>query len=233
MNTTMTDQGIELMKTGRYFAALNATEADMKTKYIQDTGMGFLAFNTVPPFARTGIYQISVWCIPVTCKDPETTFKFLNLMYESEAVNNLLHNGIEGMHYVKTGEWGIINWPEGVTAQTSGYYNPLGLWGDKSKRYNWPPVTGEYFDQLKTFNNSIDGKVASKALGYTFNSFPVRTEYAAVNDVMSQYRAGLESGSLDPETGLPQFLNALQAAGIDRVIAENQKQLDAWLGSRH
>jgi putative aldouronate transport system substrate-binding protein len=230
--TTMTETVLDLYKTGRYLAALNPTEADMKAKYIQDTGVEVTAFNTVPPYARTGIYQISMWCVPVTGKDPETTFKFLNLMYESEAINNLLHNGIEGLHYVKTADWGIINMPEGVTMDTSGYYNPLGLWGDKSKRYNWPPVTADYFEELRNFNAGIDEKVSSKALGYSFNSFPVRTEYAAVNDVMTQYRAGLESGSQDPEAVLPQFLSALEAAGIGKVIAENQKQLDAWLASR-
>jgi putative aldouronate transport system substrate-binding protein len=227
---TMTDVLMDLMRGGRYFAALNATEADMKAKFMQDSGLDVRAFNTVKPYAMTSIYQISVWTIPITCEDPETTFKFLNLMYKSEEINNLLHNGIEGLHYVKTGDWGIIDFPEGLNAETSGYYNPLGLWGDKSIRYQWPPITAGYFEELKTFNASVDNTMASKALGYCFNSYPVRTEYAAVNDVISQYQAGLETGSLDPETALPQFLAALNAAGIDKVIAENQKQLDTWLG---
>jgi putative aldouronate transport system substrate-binding protein len=233
---TMTETGLDLMKTGRYFAALNPTEADMKAKYIQDTGALVTAFNGSSPYAMTSIYQLSQWCIPVTCEDPETTFKFLNLMYESVEINNLLHNGIEGIHYVKAGDWergnwGIINMPEGITMDSSGYYNPLGLWGDKSKRYNWPPITADYYEELRDFNAGIDSRVASKALGYCFDSFPVRTEYAAVNDVITQYRASLESGSVDPATALPQFLRALDAAGIGSIITENQRQLDAWLAS--
>ena len=227
--TTMTDVAMDLMRSGRYFAAINATEADMKAKFIQDSGVDVMAFNTVRPYAMTSIYQISVWTIPITCEDPETTFKFLNLMYKSEEINNLLHNGIEGLHYVKTKDWGIIDFPEGLNAETTGYYNPLGVWGDKSLRYQWPPITAAYFDELKTFNDRVDASMASKALGYCFNAYPVRTEYAAVSDVITQYQAGLESGSLDPETALPQFLTALNAAGIDKVIAENQKQLDTWL----
>jgi putative aldouronate transport system substrate-binding protein len=226
---TMTDVAMDLMRSGRYFAAINPTEADMKAKYIQDSGWDVQVFNTVKPYAMTSIYQISVWTIPITCEDPETTFKFLNLMYQSEEINNLLHNGIEGVHYVKTGDWGIIDFPEGLNAESTGYYNPLGVWGDKSIRYQWPPITAGYFDELKTFNAGVDASMMSKALGYCFNSYPVRTEYAAVSDVISQYQAGLESGSLDPAVELPRFLEALNAAGIDKVIAENQKQLDAWL----
>jgi putative aldouronate transport system substrate-binding protein len=229
---TMTDVAMDLMRTGRYFAAINATEADMKAKFIQDSRLDVKAFNTVKPYAMTSIYQISVWTIPITCEDPETTFKFLNLMYKSEAINNLLHNGIEGSHYVKTADWGIIDFPEKLNAETTGYYNPLGVWGDKSIRYQWPPVNADYFEELKAFNAGIDETMTSKALGYCFNSHPVRTEYAAVSGVISQYQAGLESGSLDPGTALPQFLAALNAAGIDKVIAENQKQLDAWLAQQ-
>jgi putative aldouronate transport system substrate-binding protein len=43
---------------------------------------------------------------------------------------------------------------------------------------------------------------------------------------------GLESGSLDPDVVLPQFLEALNAADINKVIAENQRQLDAWLAAK-
>ena len=35
-------------------------------------------------------------------------------------------------------------------------------------------------------------------------------------------------GSLDPETELPKFQQSLKDAGIDEIIAEKQKQLDAW-----
>ncbi|MDQ6420182.1 DUF3502 domain-containing protein [Paenibacillus sp. LHD-117] len=35
-------------------------------------------------------------------------------------------------------------------------------------------------------------------------------------------------GTLDPEKNLPDFISKLKAAGIDKVIAEKQKQLDEW-----
>ena len=34
---------------------------------------------------------------------------------------------------------------------------------------------------------------------------------------------------MDPETVLPQFISALEAAGINEIIEENQKELDAWV----
>ncbi|MDR2303908.1 MAG: ABC transporter substrate-binding protein [Treponema sp.] len=230
---TMTESDMDLMRGGHYLGSLYSVEADMKAKFIQDSRWNdVMAFNTGERFAITSIYQISVWTIPITCKDPETTFKFLNLMYQSEEINNLLHNGIEGVHYVRTDEPGIIAYPEGITMENTGYFNSLGIWGDKLKRYQYPPLTSSYFDELREFNATIDASVISKALGYTFNSFTVRTEFAAITDVISQYQLSLESGSLDPDVVLPQFLEALKAAGIDKVIAENQRQLDAWLTAK-
>ena len=71
-----------------------------------------------------------------------------------------------------------------------------------------------------------------KALGYWINTDPVQAEYAAVSTVVSQYVPALETGSVNPEVVLPEFLEALEAAGIQECIAENQKQLDQWLEAR-
>ena len=49
---------------------------------------------------------------------------------------------------------------------------------------------------------------------------------------MGQYVPALETGSVNPDVVLPEFLEALEAAGIQECIAENQKQLDQWLEAR-
>lgn len=43
-----------------------------------------------------------------------------------------------------------------------------------------------------------------------------------------QYYCGLDCGSVDPETAIPEFNQALKDAGIDEIIAEKQAQYDAW-----
>ena len=68
----------------------------------------------------------------------------------------------------------------------------------------------------------------SPAFGFTFDNSSVKTEYTAVTNVINQYLPGLVWGSIDPETDLPKFQAALKDAGLDAIIAEKQKQLDAW-----
>ena len=66
-------------------------------------------------------------------------------------------------------------------------------------------------------------------MGYSFVEESVSTEMAAVNTVIEQYTPSLNCGALDPEKALPEFLDALEAAGMDKILEEQQKQFDAWL----
>ena len=46
--------------------------------------------------------------------------------------------------------------------------------------------------------------------------------------MISEYQPGLECGAVNPETELPKFIEALNSAGLQEIIAEKQAQLDAW-----
>ena len=74
-------------------------------------------------------------------------------------------------------------------------------------------------------NNSA---VTSSVLGFSFNPDPVKTELAQCASVVNEYYVPLFTGSVDPDTTLPIFLNKLGNAGSARIIAEVQKQIDAW-----
>ena len=54
-------------------------------------------------------------------------------------------------------------------------------------------------------------------------------QVTACQNVSSAYRTALIWGSIDPEENLPKYIEELKAAGIDEIIAEKQKQLDAFL----
>jgi putative aldouronate transport system substrate-binding protein len=45
---------------------------------------------------------------------------------------------------------------------------------------------------------------------------------------VQRYTKGLESGVLDPDTVLPEFISELESAGINTIIEEKQRQLDEW-----
>ena len=83
--------------------------------------------------------------------------------------------------------------------------------------------------KMQEFNAS---GIESKALGFVFDNSEYADQVSALNNVISQYNGALSSGSGDPEELLPQFLEALDDAGIDDVIAAKQEQLDAFLAEK-
>ena len=167
------------------------------------------------------------WTIPVTSENPDAAMKFLNLMYEDQDVADLLKNGIEGVHYVKTDEDLVIEYPEGVTAETSTYMEPLGLYGDRRKEMQYSSVVSAAENEAWTENNM---KKKYKSVGYSYDTTDMTNQIIAVNSVIDQYLPSLETGSVeDVDSAYEDFLNALDAAGINDIIADNQAQFDAWL----
>ena len=99
----------------------------------------------------------------------------------------------------------------------------------------WPNITlcaardyepADIFDQMKEANASAS---KSLALGFQFDAGPVADQMAACANVVSQYYIPLIMGDADIDAVLPEFQQALHTAGIDDIIAEKQRQLDAWL----
>ena len=69
-------------------------------------------------------------------------------------------------------------------------------------------------------------------MGYSFVRDSVSTEIASLSTVIEQYDKMINCGALDPKKAVPEFISALKAAGIEEVIAENQRQLDEWAAAQ-
>ena len=231
-NTT-TDSTLTQLQSGSYFGMFENAEPDMIAGHCQSMqaylGTDVVALRTTAPASRTQDYQITQWMIPITCDNPEKTMEFLNMTYAREDVVNLIFRGIENVHYVRVeGTEHTVDWPEGIDNSNTPYSAILNVWGDKMKDLVMPPNDDTYYNKMREFNESITEEHTSDALGYCFNSEPVRTQFAAVSDVVAQYESVLGYGVVDPASALEEFRSALKAAGIDEVIAENQKQFDEW-----
>jgi putative aldouronate transport system substrate-binding protein len=150
-------------------------------------------------------------------------------MYTDPVIVNLIDWGIEGKHYVKLNDK-VITYPQGVSASNTGYnMNAAWFFGNSLIAYVWegnPPDTNE---QMVEFNRTA---IFSKALGFTFDTAPVRNAVTSVANVAAEYRVALEFGMLDVDQNLPKFIAALKDAGMDDIIAEKQKQLDAWAAAQ-
>ena len=78
---------------------------------------------------------------------------------------------------------------------------------------------------MANFNSSA---AASTALGFAFDNSRVVNEISACNNVLAKYAVSIEIGCVDVDAELPKFQQELKDAGIEKIIAEKQRQIDAW-----
>lgn len=170
------------------------------------------------------------WGVSSSCENPQKVVDFLELLYTDTDLANIMNYGIEGTHYVTNEGSQIISYPDGVDSQTCGYGNFIGTFGDVSKIYQREPLTDEFVASISDY--MYPNAKSSEFLGYTFDPSSVSTEVTAVTAVIGQYAPALACGTVDPDEMIPEFNKALKDAGMDKIIEENQKQLDAWLAEQ-
>lgn len=179
----------------------------------------------------TGSCVGALMCFSKTSKDVNRAFQFFDTVNSNPDLYNLVAFGIKDKHYRIIDENTNpkrIDFLEGVTEDTVGYVHSGGAWslgGDWFSSYlskTDPANRNEYVDQ---FNKKA---VQSKLIGFSFDAEPVKTEVAACANVYQELGVPLNCGAVDPATTAPKFIEKLKAAGVDRIIAEKQKQLDQW-----
>ncbi|MCR8657770.1 ABC transporter substrate-binding protein [Paenibacillus endoradicis] len=167
----------------------------------------------------------SMLAISSTTSHPELAMAFINLLHTDVYLNNLINFGIEGVHYKKISN-NVIQQTD-LTAR----YSPGSNWmlGNQFINYLWDTEDPDKWKEFVTFN---EGAVQSPGLGFMFDGEEVRSEVAAVVNVDKQYAVALESGSVDPAVVLPEYIEKLKSAGIDKIIAAKQEQFDAFLAKQ-
>ncbi len=213
-----------LISTGAVFMSLEELKpgkADELNSTVKVDGVEYAQIETVAPRTSPGDTTGSMMAIPRNSENPARVMKFLELLNTDPVLNNLVMYGVEGKHYTKIDD-------EVIEVNKNGGYTQAGcqwMFGNVFICYRTPDEDPEKNEKLQAFNEESE---PSKLLGFNFDSEPVKTELAAINNVIDEYSVPLETGSIDPEENLPKYIEKLKLAGADTVLAEIQKQYDEW-----
>jgi len=219
------DQAINMIKARKAFAIGQSLKPGKDKEMTVTTGVPLVQVETAMPYTTTGEAQGAMLAISRTSKDPERAMMFLNLLYTDAKLLNMLDWGIEGQHYVKVSD-NVIDYPEGVTAETQGYPSPGGwMFGNQFNSYLWANEDPDKWEQFSKFNDSAERSIA---LGFTFDETPVKAEMAAIGNVEKEFGAVLRAGAVDVEETVAKFKAKRDAAGYQKVLQETQRQLDEW-----
>jgi putative aldouronate transport system substrate-binding protein len=175
----------------------------------------------MPKVVNTSDAGGSMLAIPMSSPNPVQAMKLLNLMHTDEKLINMMLYGVEGTHWTLDPD-GRVN----ITNDAWIKAHP-GAWV-------WADIT------IQKVTNKEDPKknqllidyakdaFSEPSLGFRFRTEPVAAEITAIQSVVDGSQRALLTGYVDPATELPKFINDLKNAGLDKVLAEVQKQYAAW-----
>ncbi len=174
--------------------------------------------------ATQGDLTNSMMAIPTNSKNPERALMFYNLMYTDPELINTMDYGIEGTHYVFVDKAKkIIDFPASAEGGSKSGWNHGTNWmfGNQMLSYIFKGEDPEKWNQFLAFNRASE---RGQDFGFSFDAEPVKKEVAALKNVEDQYRNPLMTGLMDPVTYLAQWESKAKAAGIDKILAEMNKQ---------
>ncbi len=226
---TQVDMGYQMIQANGGLAQITDGELGHQTFASNQCGQDMITITLSKAVVNTGTIQKFMWNVPVSCDEDEAALKFLELTYIDPDVVNLINYGIEDTHYVMNDD-GTISLPEGVASDSARYFvNATFMFGSQYLAYPVKPDPADLRDQALALNQ--DAAIAP-LMGFSVNTANFTNEYTAVINVVTQYAPGLNSGSSDPETVLPQFLAALENAGYQTILDDVQAQVDAFVAAQ-
>ncbi len=175
----------------------------------------------------TGTVTGSFNGICATSKNPDRALMYIDLMNTNAELYNTLVWGVEGTHWVWDANKQYVKLPDGKTADevNAAYRGAEWVFGNQSLKY---PISAAEAARIQKWQDMASTAILSPALGFTADFTSVATEMAQVTSAYSQYGQPLQKGLVDPATALPEYSQKLHEAGLDKIVDEVQKQLDAW-----
>ena len=181
-------------------------------------------------YLSTSSIRGSMTAVSAYTDHPAEALKLIELMNTDPWYRETARYGIEGKHYIRNYDGTVIRTAEGsknmgVQAYTQGHYTLGAL-----EASLFPEVPTDIHQWERTMASYANATL-SAAMGFTPDLSAFATECEAIKKVIEEYRPQLYTGTVDPDTAIPEMLSRMEAAGLRRVIGEVQRQLDAFLNT--
>ncbi|KIL37433.1 hypothetical protein SD71_01915 [Cohnella kolymensis] len=213
------DEGkfVFMLGTPNKFTGIQKTYPDIKDEDIE-----LIRLNPEKPRYRM-VNAKNINVVAANSKHPAESVKFLNWLYDNQENYDLFMYGIEGKTYKKVGDKGVESVIDPATNM------PLYIQDDwMIGNLNFIRVDQTLTGASKKLYVADTEAKNFFAADFFFDPTPVKAEMGNVqavyvSDVLPIYR-----GVKDYDSSIKGALDKLKAAGIDKVIQEYQKQLDAY-----
>ncbi len=173
----------------------------------------------------------NVVCLNKNAANPERTLMFLDMLETDRDLYDTVQYGIEGKTYVLKN--GAAEYPAGIDAASSNYMDWGGQWAFWKPQFMRPNATySEGFWEREAEFASLPNNVNFSLDGLFVNSDPIKNELVRRSQLIEEFGKPIRFGvTKDAGAAVDEYLNKQKEAGLDTIVAEVQKQVDAYLAS--
>lgn len=222
-SATTTESAYDLIKSDKLFGTLINGELDIENVAESYCQMDMICVPIMELPVTTSTCTMFSWAVPESAKYPEAAVTLLSMLYTSPELNTLLAWGIEGRDYVV--EDGIANYPD--QNPDVPYHSADYMAGNQFIVIPWAGSEADFREKsLEATKNAP----LSAYLGFTADTTAITNEISAINNVVAEFSKQINTGLAEPEV-LDEYNAKLESSGIQKIIDEYQKQLDAWIES--
>ncbi|RAP77667.1 extracellular solute-binding protein [Paenibacillus montanisoli] len=224
--TVKQEQVQDQIKYGKYAFVFGTpgslTDAQKTYPDIKDEDFSLFRLNPEKEnFRMVNAKNVNV--VAANSKHPAEVVKFLNWLYDKQENYDLFMYGIEGKTYNKVGDKGLDLILDPKTN------SPIYLQDDwMIGNLNLIRVNQTLLDANKQLYREDKNAKTFFAANFFFDPAPVKAEMGNVQAVYTSDVTPIYRGVVDYDSHIQAALDKLKAAGIDKVLAEYQKQLDAF-----
>ncbi len=210
--------------TGQYLIGTQSYSLGYEIQASTERGFEVAMVPTTPAYVDTTSSQGAMMAISTASKNPERAMMFLNLLNTDPYLFTLLDFGVQGIHYNlnEIGEVEFTDERANYMPWTNGLGNVTLL----------PPQKGQGADFWEKFKAYYGNADEIPILGFTFKSDNVENEFGALANVAAEYVLPLCTGAVDPDEKIPEFLEKLDANGMQKVVDEANKQLSDFIAAQ-
>ncbi|MEA4997973.1 MAG: ABC transporter substrate-binding protein [Candidatus Limiplasma sp.] len=220
---TANDTRVNKQLTGQYLIGTQSYALGYELQASQERNIHVEMVPVTPPYVDTTSSQGAMVAISTASENPDRAMMFLNLLNTDPYLMTLLNYGVEGVHYTLAD--GLVTFTDkrsDFQPWTNGMGNVTLL----------PPTAGQgagFWDSFKAYYGEAH-KIP--IIGFTLDSSSVQVEMSALANVAAEYALALDTGAVDPAEKLPEFLQKLDAAGMQKYLDEANTQLAAFLAAK-
>ena len=214
----------DYVKAGVAFSYMSPSEFGAQAVHSVNCGTDMIAVEVASADISAAACTKFTWCVPTTAKEPEAAVAFLNYAMTSPEINNLLAWGVEGVDYEVV---------DGVAQYIAGNEEPAYHLYDFTvpNQFHVLPWTGDTADMREKSLANMQSGTISPYIGFSCDTTAISNGVAAITTVNDEFQRQIKCGQADDAT-YEACIEKFYSVGMDKVLAEYQKQLDEYLAAQ-